>query len=267
MIDYYQKVIYEIHMSHRSLTKIQYSCVQTLSVAYLCPKFNKMKRINIAIDGFSGCGKSSTAKEVAKQLAYKFIDTGAMYRAVTLYMLQNKIDITKAVEVNKALSSIKIDFRHNQASGKSETFLNSKNVEEEIRKMYVSEFVSPVAAIKEVRIAMVTQQQEMGKDRGVVMDGRDIASVVFPDAELKIFMKATDEARAFRRQAELKEKGQIASTEEIVKNFRERDLQDSTREESPLIQVPEAVVIDTSNMAFQDQVSEVLNLAQEKIDG
>lgn len=226
-----------------------------------------MKKINIAIDGFSGCGKSSTAKEVAKRLAYKFIDTGAMYRAVTLHMLQQKVDITESSEVAKALSSIKIDFRHNASTGKSETFLNNINVEEEIRKMYVSEFVSPVAAIKQVRTAMVAQQQEMGKERGVVMDGRDIASVVFPDAELKIFMKASDKARAFRRQAELQEKGQSVSEEEIVKNFRERDLQDSTREESPLIQVPEAIVIDTSDMAFEDQVNEVLSLAKEKIHG
>ncbi|MGW8122037.1 (d)CMP kinase [Roseivirga echinicomitans] len=225
-----------------------------------------MRKINIAIDGFSGCGKSSTAKEVAKRLAYKFIDSGAMYRAVTLYMLQNKVDIKNEAEVLKALDVITIDFRHNPGTGKSETFLNGVCVEEEIRKMYVSESVSPVAAIKAVRVAMVAQQQEMGKHRGVVMDGRDIASVVFPDAELKIFMKASDEARAKRRQMELEEKGEKASLEEIVKNFRERDLQDSTREESPLIQVPEAIVIDTSEMEFEVQVNKVLTLAKEKIE-
>ncbi|WP_339609102.1 (d)CMP kinase [uncultured Roseivirga sp.] len=226
-----------------------------------------MKKINIAIDGFSGCGKSSTAKEVAKRLAYKFIDSGAMYRAVTLYMLQNKVDIKDDAQVSNALNAISIDFRHNPQTGKSETFLNNVYVEEEIRKMYVSEFVSPVAAIKAVRVAMVAQQQEMGKNRGVVMDGRDIASVVFPDAELKIFMKASDEARAKRRQAELDEKGEKASLEEIVTNFRERDLQDSTRKESPLIQVPEAIVIDTSDMEFEEQVNKVLTLAKEKIEG
>ncbi|WP_323756951.1 (d)CMP kinase [Roseivirga sp.] len=226
-----------------------------------------MKKINIAIDGFSGCGKSSTAKEVAKRLAYKFIDSGAMYRAVTLYMLQNKVNIKDEVQVLRALDAIIIDFRHNPQTGKSETFLNGVCVEEEIRKMYVSEFVSPVAAIKAVRVAMVAQQQEMGKDRGVVMDGRDIASVVFPDAELKIFMNASDEARARRRQAELEEKGEQASLEEIVKNFRERDLQDSTREESPLIQVPEAIVIDTSDLLFEEQVNKVLTLAKEQIEG
>ncbi|KYG79962.1 cytidylate kinase [Roseivirga seohaensis] len=226
-----------------------------------------MKKINIAIDGFSGCGKSSTAKEVAKRLAYKFIDSGAMYRAVTLYMLQNKVDIKDEAQVMSALEAISIDFRHNPQTGKSETFLNGAYVEEEIRKMYVSEFVSPVAAIKAVRVAMVAQQQEMGKYRGVVMDGRDIASVVFPDAELKIFMKASDEARAKRRQAELEEKGEEASLEEIVKNFRERDLQDSNRKESPLIQVPEAIVIDTSHLEFEDQVNKVLTLANEQIEG
>tara|TARA_R110001592_G_scaffold127187_2_gene338814 strand:+ start:511 stop:1191 length:681 start_codon:yes stop_codon:yes gene_type:complete len=225
-----------------------------------------MKKINIAIDGFSGCGKSSTAKEVAKRLAYKFIDSGAMYRAVTLYILQNKVDIKDEAQVLSALDAITIDFRHNPQTGKSETFLNDVYVEEEIRKMYVSEFVSPVAAIKAVRVAMVAQQQEMGKDRGVVMDGRDIASVVFPDAELKIFMNASDEARAKRRQAELEEKGEEASLEEIVKNFRERDLQDSTREESPLIQVPEATVIDTSDLEFEEQVNKVLTLAKEQIE-
>lgn len=226
-----------------------------------------MKKINIAIDGFSGCGKSSTAKEVAKRLAYKFIDSGAMYRAVTLYILQNKVDIKDEAQVLSALDAITIDFRHNPQTGKSETFLNDVYVEEEIRKMYVSESVSPVAAIKAVRVALVEQQQEMGKDRGVVMDGRDIASVVFPDAELKIFMKASDEARAKRRQAELEEKGEEASLEEIVKNFRERDLQDSTREESPLIQVPEAIVIDTSDLEFEEQVNKVLTLAKEQIEG
>ncbi|MCE7995739.1 MAG: (d)CMP kinase [Roseivirga sp.] len=224
-----------------------------------------MKKINIAIDGFSGCGKSSTAKAVARVLDYKFIDTGAMYRAVTLYFLRNKVDLNDPAQVVDALSEITIDFRPNKELGKSETFLNQQNVEEEIRKMYVSEMVSPVSAIKAVRVAMVAQQQEMGKDRGVVMDGRDIASVVFPDAELKVFMKASDEARAKRRLKELEEKGERVSLDEIARNFRERDEQDSTRKESPLIQVPEAVVIDTSDLEFEDQVQKVLALAQERM--
>lgn len=224
-----------------------------------------MKKINIAIDGFSGCGKSSTAKEVAKALDYKFIDTGAMYRAVTLYFLRNEVDLKSETSVADALSRISIDFRPNKELGKSETFLNKQNVEEEIRKMYVSEMVSPVSAIKAVRVAMVAQQQEMGKNKGVVMDGRDIASVVFPDAELKVFMKASDEARAKRRLKELEEKGEQVSLDEIARNFRERDEQDSTRKESPLIQVPEAVVIDTSDLEFEDQVQKVLALATERM--
>ncbi len=224
-----------------------------------------MKKINIAIDGFSGCGKSSTAKEVAKALDYKFIDTGAMYRAVTLYFLRNQVDLQSEASVADALSQVSIDFRPNKELGKSETFLNKQNVEEEIRKMYVSEMVSPVSAIKEVRVAMVAQQQEMGKNKGLVMDGRDIASVVFPDAELKVFMKASDEARAKRRLKELEEKGEQVSLDEIARNFRERDKQDSTRKESPLIQVPEAIVIDTSDLEFEDQVQKVLALAAERM--
>lgn len=224
-----------------------------------------MKKINIAIDGFSGCGKSSTAKEVAKVLGYKFIDTGAMYRAVTLCFINNNVDIKSEEAVAKVLGELSIDFRSNTESGKSETFLNEQNVEEEIRKMYVSQMVSPVSAIKSVRQAMVAQQQQMGKRRGVVMDGRDIASVVFPDAELKVFMKASDEARARRRQKELEEKGEVVSLEEIALNFRERDAQDTSRKESPLVQVPEAVVIDTSDLAFEEQVQKILNLARQKI--
>jgi len=224
-----------------------------------------MEKINIAIDGFSGCGKSSTAKEVAKQLGYKFIDSGAMYRAVTLYFIQHEIDLGNDVQVGEALEAITIDFRYNSESGKNETFLNQQNVEEEIRKMYVSAKVSPVSAIKAVRVDMVAQQQRMAADGGVVMDGRDIASVVLPNAELKIFMKASDEARARRRQKELAEKGEHVEVEEIAKNFRERDAQDSTRKESPLIQVPEAIVIDTSNLEFEEQVQKVLALAQERM--
>jgi len=224
-----------------------------------------MKKINIAIDGLSGCGKSSTAKAVAKALAYKFIDTGAMYRAVTLYFLQNKVDLANLEAVNKALSSIEIDFAYNPESGKNETILNQQNVEEEIRKMYVSEMVSPVAAIKAVRVAMVAQQQEMGKHRGVVMDGRDIGSVVFPDAELKLFMSASTEVRAERRRMELEAKGEKVNLQEIIDNLESRDLQDSTRAESPLIKVEDAIEIDTSDMQFEDQVQKVLDLAKEHI--
>lgn len=225
-----------------------------------------MPKINIAIDGLSGCGKSSTAKAVAKSLHYKFIDTGAMYRAVTLYFIQHKIDLSDHEQVVEALSNIKIDFEFNQESQKNETILNQQNVEEEIRKMYVSEMVSPVSAIKEVRVAMVAQQQAMGQNKGVVMDGRDIGSVVFPDAELKVFMTASTAVRAKRRQEELAEKGETVALSDIIENLESRDHQDSTRAESPLIKVADAIEIDTSDLRFDDQVQKVLNLAESRIE-
>ena len=224
-----------------------------------------MNKINIAIDGLSGCGKSSTAKSVAKSLHYKFIDTGAMYRAVTLYFLQQKVDLSSAESVGKALGEISIDFAFNPESQKNETILNEQNVENEIRKMYVSENVSATSAIKAVRIAMVAQQQEMGKDKGVVMDGRDIGSVVFPDAELKVYMTASSEVRAKRRQEELTLKGEDVDLQEIIENLESRDHQDSTRKESPLIKVADAVEIDTSELRFEDQVQKVLDLAKDRI--
>lgn len=226
----------------------------------------RMNKINIAIDGLSGCGKSSTAKAVAKTLGYKFIDTGAMYRSVTLYMLDHQVDLNDSAQVNAALENIKIDFQYNPDTQKNETFLNEQNVEEEIRSMRVAGHVSEVAAIKEVRVAMVRQQQQMGKDRGVVMDGRDIGSVVFPDAELKVFMTASTEVRARRRQAELAEKGQHVELNEVINNLEERDRIDSTRKESPLIKVDDAVEIDTSDLKFEDQVQKVLDLAQQRIE-
>ncbi|KYG72585.1 MULTISPECIES: (d)CMP kinase [Roseivirga] len=225
-----------------------------------------MAKINIAIDGLSGCGKSSTAKAVAKTLGYKFIDTGAMYRAVTLYVLNEAVDLTSKESVIQALEQITIDFRYNQESQKNETFLNGQNVEEEIRSMRVAGSVSQVAAIKEVRVAMVAQQQQMGKDKGVVMDGRDIGSVVFPEAELKLFMTASTEVRAKRRQAELREKGEEVALDEIMKNLEERDRIDSTRDESPLIKVEDAIEVDTSNLLFEEQVQKVLDLALQRIE-
>ncbi|MFT6871626.1 MAG: cytidylate kinase [Roseivirga sp.] len=225
-----------------------------------------MNKINIAIDGLSGCGKSSTAKEVAKALHYKFIDTGAMYRAVTLYFIQNDIDLTNHDHVVKALSEIQVNFEFNKESQKNETILNQHNVEKEIRKMYVSQMVSPVSAIKEVRVAMVAQQQEMGKHKGVVMDGRDIGSVVFPDAKLKVFMTASTAVRAKRRQEELAEKGENVALEAIIENLESRDHQDSTRDESPLIKVNDAIEIDTSDLKFEDQVQKVLDLAVSHIE-
>jgi CMP/dCMP kinase len=225
-----------------------------------------MEKIVIAIDGFSGCGKSSTAKAVAKAMHYVFIDSGAMYRAVTLYFLRKKVDLKNPNDIENALSEIQIDFRFNDQLEKSETYLNGENVETEIRKMYVSDMVSPVSAIKLVREAMVAQQQLMGKAKGVIMDGRDIGSVVFPEAELKVFMTASDIARATRRHLELKEQGEDVSIEEIAENFRSRDLQDTTRKESPLIKVVDAIEIDTSDLEFRDQVQQVLNLANAKIN-
>lgn len=225
-----------------------------------------MAKINIAIDGLSGCGKSSTAKAVARALGYKFIDTGAMYRAVTLYVLNEAVDLTSKESVVQALEQITIDFRYNQESQKNETFLNGQNVEEEIRSMRVAGNVSQVAAIKEVRVAMVAQQQQMGKDKGVVMDGRDIGSVVFPEAELKLFMTASTEVRAKRRQAELREKGEEVALDEIMKNLEERDRIDSTRDESPLIKVEDAIEVDTSNLLFEEQVQKVLDLALQRIE-
>ncbi len=225
-----------------------------------------MSKINIAIDGLSGCGKSSTAKAVAKSLQYKFIDTGAMYRAVTLYFIRHNVGLSNHDHVINALSNIQIDFEFNQETQKNETILNQQNVEQEIRKMYVSEMVSSVSAIKEVRAAMVTQQQAMGKEKGVVMDGRDIGSVVFPDAELKVFMTASTEVRAKRRQAELADKGEEVTLDEIIANLESRDHQDSTRAESPLIKVDDAIEIDTSDLRFEDQVQKVLNLANNRIE-
>ena len=221
--------------------------------------------IVIAIDGYSGCGKSSTAKEVANRLHYKFIDSGAMYRAVTLYFIRHQVDKGNAARVREALANISIDFRLNAVKGKSETYLNGENVELEIRKMGISEKVSAVSAIKAVREAMVTQQQMMGKAKGVVMDGRDIGSVVFPHAELKIFMTASDEVRALRRQKELSEKGQQVPLHEVLENLKERDRQDTTRKESPLVKVADAVTVDTSDMSFEEQVQKVIDLAEKQI--
>jgi len=219
-----------------------------------------MPKIIIAIDGYSSCGKSSTAKGVAEKLGYHYIDTGAMYRAVTLYFLQNHISMSNPKEVSAALEKIDIEFRSNK-EGKSETYLNGLNVEEEIRKLYVADQVSEVAAIKDVRKAMVRQQQRMGRKKGFVLDGRDIGTVVFPEAELKIFMNADPLIRAQRRQQELIEKGELEDLGEILENIRKRDIIDTTREESPLRQAPDAYVLDTTFMTLDEQVERVVLLA------
>lgn len=219
-------------------------------------------KIIIAIDGYSSCGKSTTAKLVAAKLGYGYIDTGAMYRAVTLYFLDNNISFTNPKEIEKALHNITISFHHNPKTDENETFLNGVNVEKEIRKMYVSNQVSEVSTIAEVRHAMVAQQQRMGKRKGIVMDGRDIGTHVFPNAELKIFMTADVNLRAFRRQQELLEKKQLVNLEEILHNLQHRDQIDTTRKESPLIQAPDSFLIDTSYMTVDEQVDIVVGMAQ-----
>jgi cytidylate kinase len=223
-----------------------------------------LRKIVIAIDGYSACGKSTTAKVVAGILGYRYIDTGAMYRAVTLYFLDHHVAITNPKEVIKALANIHISFVVNSRNV-SETFLNGLNVEKAIRRMRVSEFVSQVSTLKEVRYAMVEQQRKMGKERGVVLDGRDIGTVVFPHAELKLFMKADILVRAVRRQRELLEKDQLVDLDEVVDNIIQRDKIDTTRAESPLKQADDAVVIDTTHITIDEQVDEVIRMAITKI--
>lgn len=217
----------------------------------------------IAIDGYSACGKSTTAKEVARILGYRYIDSGAMYRAVTLYFLDNHVSLSNPRDITKALSQIHISFKVN-SKGISETYLNNLNVEKEIRKMRISEKVSPVSAIKDVRVAMVEQQRRMGKEKAIVMDGRDIGTVVFPNAELKFFMTADMVVRAIRRQKELLENDRLVDLDEVIENIAQRDKIDTTRKESPLRQAPDAIVIDTTHITIDEQVDEVVRQAVSK---
>ncbi len=223
-----------------------------------------MKKIIIAIDGYSACGKSTTAKEVARELNYRYIDSGAMYRSVTKYFLDHHISITNPKEVEKALDNIRITFVIN-SKGITETFLNGINVEAAIRKMKISENVSQVSALREVRMAMVQQQRKLGKEKGIVMDGRDIGTVVFPDAELKVFLTADMLVRAFRRQKELLERNDLVDIDEIVENLTRRDQIDSTRKESPLVKAENAVLIDTTHITIDEQVDEVIRMALTKM--
>ncbi|MGI9542517.1 MAG: (d)CMP kinase [Cyclobacteriaceae bacterium] len=220
-----------------------------------------MRKIVIAIDGYSACGKSTTAKVVAQALHYLYIDSGAMYRAVTLHFHQNYINLSNPKQVKKALEDIEIDFKLNENGLDCETYLNGLNVEKEIRKMYISRSVSEVSALAPVRQAMVAQQKKMGKKKGVVMDGRDIGTVVFPEAELKVFMAADFDVRAGRRQKELLDKGQLVDLDDIKENLAKRDHIDSTREIGPLKQAEDAHFIDTTHMMLSEQVEEVLHLA------
>lgn len=225
-----------------------------------------MGKIVIAIDGYSGCGKSSTAKAVAKELGYTYIDSGAMYRAATLHFLNNFLSPTNPHDVEKALKTLEISFHINPETGKQETFLNGLYVEDEIRSMRVSERVSEIATLKSVREELVAQQQKLGKKKGVVMDGRDIGSVVFPRAELKVFMSADLDTRSVRRQQELLEKGELIDLDEIRNNLSERDRIDSSRKESPLLKMPEAIEIDTSELTFENQVAQIVFLARQIIE-
>ncbi len=223
-----------------------------------------MKNIIIAIDGYSACGKSTTAKQVAKELNYRYIDSGAMYRSVTKYFLDHHVSITNPKEVVKALDQIRISFVVN-SKGNSETFLNGINVETAIRKMEISENVSQVSALKAVRIAMVEQQRKLGKERKIVMDGRDIGTVVFPNADLKVFLTADMLVRAFRRQRELLEKDDLVDIDDIIDNLKKRDQIDSTRKESPLIKAESAILIDTTHVTVDEQVDEVIRMALTKM--
>ena len=215
-----------------------------------------MKKITIAIDGFSSCGKSTMAKDLAREVGYIYIDSGAMYRAVTLYCLDNGLFTNEGIDTSRleaAMPSIKISFQLNPETARPMTFLNGENVEDRIRTMEVSTRVSPVAALPFVREALVKLQQEMGKEKGIVMDGRDIGTAVFPDAELKIFVTASAEIRAQRRYDELKAKGQEASFEEILANVKERDHIDQNREVSPLRKAEDALLLDNSNLTIEEQ--------------
>ena len=223
---------------------------------------DNLNKIIIAIDGHSSCGKSTVAKEIARKLNYIFIDSGAMYRAVTLYCLRHNLinnGIVNIPELRASLRKIKVSFRFNIETNHNDTWLNGENVEQEIRLLTVSQNVSPVAAVAEVRHLLVALQQEMGKSKGIVMDGRDIGTVVFPDAELKIFMTAQPNVRARRRFDELTAKGEKVSYEEIRANIIERDRYDETRQESPLRMAENAIVLDNSYMTREEQLDWVLS--------
>jgi cytidylate kinase len=217
----------------------------------------KDEKIIVAIDGYSSTGKSSFARQIAQNLNYVYVDTGAMYRAVTLYCIENNLIVNCELNVDKIIGNFKkinIKFVFNNKNGKSETFLNGENVESKIRNVEVSNHVSAVSAIPEVRDKMVALQQEMGKNKGIVMDGRDIGTVVFPDAEIKIFMTAKPEIRAMRRYTELLQNNENVTLEEIEKNIRKRDYIDTHRDTSPLKKADDAIVLDNSNISIDEQM-------------
>lgn len=225
-----------------------------------------MKKITIAIDGYSSCGKSTMAKALAKKIGYVYVDTGAMYRSVTLFALRNNLfnddGSVKTDELKEILQQVHISFKLNPETGLPETYLNGEMVERDIRGMEVSSHVSPIAAIPFVREALVAQQKAMGKEKGVVMDGRDIGTVVFPDAELKIFVTASAEVRAKRRYDELQGKGQPADYDDILKNVQQRDYIDTHREVSPLRQADDAIELDNGHMTIAEQDAWLIDIYQ-----
>ena len=228
-----------------------------------------MKKITIAIDGFSSCGKSTMAKMLAKEVGYIYVDTGAMYRAVTLFAMRNGM-IAPNGEVNRdelkqKMQTLRVEFKLNEQTGRAETYLNGENVENEIRGMEVSSHVSAIAAIDFVRTALVEQQQRMGRDKGIVMDGRDIGTVVFPDAELKVFVTAAAEIRAQRRFDELKGKGVEANFDEILNNVQQRDYIDSHREVSPLRKADDAIELDNGQLTIAQQLQWLVDRFEEKV--
>lgn len=229
-----------------------------------------MKRITIAIDGHSSCGKSTMAKNLAREIGYVYVDTGAMYRCVTLYALRNGLFVADGkideATLRQKMSDIHITFQFNAEKGRPDTYLNGELVEDKIRTMEVSNHVSPIATLAFVREAMVAQQQEMGQGGGVVMDGRDIGTVVFPNAELKIFVTASAEVRAQRRYDELKAKGMEADYADILKNVQERDYIDSHREVSPLKQAPDALLLDNSTMTIAEQQEWLMEQFQKTVN-
>ena len=230
-----------------------------------------MKKITIAIDGFSSCGKSTMAKELAKKIGYIYVDTGAMYRSVTLFAMRhglfNADGSVKTDALKQQMSNIDITFKFNEKAGRPDTYLNGECVEEAIRTLEVSNHVSLIAAIPFVRAAMVARQQRMGRDKGIVMDGRDIGTTVFPEAELKVFVTASAEVRARRRYDELKEKGIPADFDDILKNVQERDYIDSHREVSPLRKAADAIELDNSHMTIAEQNDWLMRQVQQRIEG
>mgnify|MGYP002558403261 FL=1 len=227
-----------------------------------------MRKITIAIDGYSSCGKSTMAKDLAREIGYIYVDTGAMYRSVTLFAMRNSLfdedGSIKTDELKDRMGEINISFRLNSETGRPDTYLNGELVEKEIRTMEVSANVSKIAALPFVREALVAQQQAMGKEKGIIMDGRDIGTVVFPDAELKIFVTASAEVRAQRRYDELKAKGMPADFDDILKNVKERDYIDSHRETSPLRKADDALELDNSHMTIEEQKAWLMARYQEK---